>query len=608
LHSFPKNTSLAQICQQEPLVIKTNRRNRPNTVVGLQKERTGISGFDEITGGGLPAGRPTLICGSAGAGKTLFAMEFLVCGAVLFNEPGVFISFEETDDELATNVSSLGFDLKQLSADKKLILDYVFIERSEIEETGEYDLEGLFLRLGHAIDQIGAKRIVLDTLEALFSALPNEAIIRAELRRLFRWLKEKGVTAVITCERGEGTLTRYGLEEYVADCVILLDHRVHNQISTRRMRIVKYRGTSHGTNEYQFIIDEKGFSVLPITSIGLTHKAPTQRVSTGNARLDNMFGGHGFYRGSSILVSGTAGTGKSTIAAHFIDAACKRGERALFFAFEESQDQIIRNMRSIGIDLEKYVKQGLLKFQNARPSNFGLEIHLALIHKVIVEFAPQVVVVDPITNFLAVGDEMETKGMLTRLIDFLKVRQITGMFTSLTGSSSEIEDSEVGVSSLMDAWILVKNIESNGERNRGLYVLKARGIAHSNQVREFLLTDHGIELIDAYVGTEGVLMGSARASQSAREYAGTLEREQARQRKQRELQRKQELYEAQVMALKHQFEADRDAILQDIQEDQSRESVAATQRIEMARLRHADLAVEVDENGSRKKSRKGTVR
>jgi circadian clock protein KaiC len=556
----------------------------------------------------LPAGRPTLICGSAGAGKTLFAMEFLVCGAVLFNEPGVFISFEETDDELATNVSSLGFDLKQLSADKKLILDYVFIERSEIEETGEYDLEGLFLRLGHAIDQIGAKRIVLDTLEALFSALPNEAIIRAELRRLFRWLKEKGVTAVITCERGEGTLTRYGLEEYVADCVILLDHRVHNQISTRRMRIVKYRGTSHGTNEYPFIIDEKGFSVLPITSIGVTHKAPTQRVSTGNARLDNMFGGHGFYRGSSILVSGTAGTGKSTIAAHFIDAACKRGERALFFAFEESQDQIIRNMRSIGIDLEKYVKQGLLKFQNARPSNFGLEIHLALIHKVIVEFAPQVVVVDPITNFLAVGDEMETKGMLTRLIDFLKVRQITGMFTSLTGSSSEIEDSEVGVSSLMDAWILVKNIESNGERNRGLYVLKARGIAHSNQVREFLLTDHGIELIDAYVGTEGVLMGSARASQSAREYAGTLEREQARQRKQRELQRKQELYEAQVMALKHQFEADRDAILQDIQEDQSRESVAATQRIEMARLRHADLAVEVDENGSRKKSRKGTVR
>jgi circadian clock protein KaiC len=608
LHSFPKNTSLAQVCQQEPLVIKTNRRNRPNTVVGLQKERTGISGFDEITGGGLPAGRPTLICGSAGAGKTLFAMEFLVCGAVLFNEPGVFISFEETDDELATNVSSLGFDLKQLSADKKLILDYVFIERSEIEETGEYDLEGLFLRLGHAIDQIGAKRIVLDTLEALFSALPNEAIIRAELRRLFRWLKEKGVTAVITCERGEGTLTRYGLEEYVADCVILLDHRVHNQISTRRMRIVKYRGTSHGTNEYPFIIDEKGFSVLPITSIGLTHKAPTQRVSTGNARLDNMFGGHGFYRGSSILVSGTAGTGKSTIAAHFIDAACKRGERALFFAFEESQDQIIRNMRSIGIDLEKYVKQGLLKFQNARPSNFGLEIHLALIHKVIVEFAPQVVVVDPITNFLAVGDEMETKGMLTRLIDFLKVRQITGMFTSLTGSSSEIEDSEVGVSSLMDAWILVKNIESNGERNRGLYVLKARGIAHSNQVREFLLTDHGIELIDAYVGTEGVLMGSARASQSAREYAGTLEREQARQRKQRELQRKQELYEAQVMALKHQFEADRDAILQDIEEDQSRESVAATQRIEMARLRHADLAVEVDENGSRKKSRKGTVR
>ena len=589
-------------------MIKTNRRNRPNNVVGLQKERTGIPGFDEITGGGLPAGRPTLICGGAGAGKTLFAIEFLVRGAMLYNEPGVFISFEETDEELATNVESLGFDLKQLIADKKLFLDYVFIERSEIEETGEYDLEGLFVRLGNAINQIGAKRIVLDTLEALFSALPNEAIIRAELRRLFRWLKEKGVTAVITCERGEGTLTRYGLEEYVADCVILLDHRVQNQISTRRMRIVKYRGTSHGTNEYPFILDEKGFSVLPITSLGLTHKASTQRVSTGNARLDNMLGGRGFYRGSSILISGTAGTGKSTIAAHFVDAACQRSERALYFAFEESQDQIIRNMRSIGIDLEKYVKQGLLKFHNARPSNFGLEVHLALINKAIADLEPQVVVVDPITNFLAIGDEMQTKAMLTRLIDFLKQRQITAMFTSLTGSTSDIEDSEVGVSSLMDAWLLVKNIESNGERNRGLYILKARGIAHSNQIREFLLTDHGIELIDAYVGSEGVLMGSARASQTARERAGTLAREQARQRKQRELQRKQELYEAQLLALRHQFEADRDAILRELEEDHSRESVEATQRIEMARLRRADIAVEVEENGSRKKSRKGTVR
>ncbi|HET9528637.1 MAG TPA: circadian clock protein KaiC, partial [Pyrinomonadaceae bacterium] len=507
-------------------MIKANRRNRANNVVGLQKEPTGIPGFDEITGGGLPAGRPTLICGSAGAGKTLFAMEFLVKGAMRYDEPGVFMSFEETDEELATNVASLGFDLKQLIADKKLILDHVFIERSEIEETGEYDLEGLFLRLGHAIDQIGAKRIVLDTLEALFSALPNEAIVRAELRRLFRWLKERRVTAVITCERGEGTLTRYGLEEYVADCVILLDNRVHNQISTRRVRIVKYRGTSHGTNEYPFLIDEKGFSVLPITSLGLNHKAPTQRISSGVSRLDAMLGGKGFYRGSSILVSGTAGTGKSTIAAHFVEAACKRKERALFFAFEESQEQIIRNMRSVGIELEKHVKQGLLIFHNARPSNFGLELHLALLHKTIDVCRPNVVVVDPITNFLAVGDVTETKSMLTRLIDFLKTRQITAMFTSLTGSTTEIEDSEVGVSSLMDAWLLVKNIESNGERNRGLYILKARGIGHSNQVREFLLTDKGIELVDAYVGSEGVLMGSARAVQTAREMAAIVERDQ----------------------------------------------------------------------------------
>lgn len=589
----------------------TNSRSPRSKTIALQKERTGIPGFDEITRGGVPKGRPTLICGSAGAGKTLFAIEFLVRGATQFNEPGVFISFEETDEELATNVASLNFDLNELVAEKKLALDYVFIERSEIEETGEYDLEGLFLRLDHAITSIGAKRIVLDTLEALFSSLPNEAIIRAELRRLFRWLKEKGVTAVITCERGNGTLTRYGLEEYVADCVILLDNRVQNQISTRRMRIVKYRGTSHGTNEYPFFIDEKGFSVLPITSLGLIHKAPTERVSSGVQRLDNMLSGEGFYRGSSILISGTAGTGKSTLAAHFVEAACLRGERAIFLAFEESQDQIIRNMRSVGIDLERFVKKGLLKFQNARPATWGLEIHLAIIHKAIADFNPKVVVIDPITNFLAVGDSVETKSMLTRLIDFLKVREITGMFTSLTSSRNEIEDSEVGVSSLMDAWLLVKNIESNGERNRGLYILKARGIAHSNQVREFVLTEHGIELLDTYIGSEGVLMGSARSSQLAREQAAEVERQHATARKERDLRRKQELYEAQLVALQGQYESDRDAILRELEDEKNRIEAAAAQRREIARLRHADNSdnnkVQIQENGA-KKARKGTAR
>jgi circadian clock protein KaiC len=583
-------------------VIKQNRRNRPRPLDGLRKEPTGVPGFDE-----MPAGRASLVCGSAGAGKTLFAMEFLVRGATVYNEPGVFMSFEESSEELATNVASLGFDLNQLVDDKKLVLDYVFIERSEIEETGEYDLEGLFLRLDHAINSIGAKRVVLDTLEALFSALPNEAIIRAELRRLFRWLKEKGVTALITSERGEGRLTRYGLEEYVADCVILLDNRVQNQISTRRMRIVKYRGTSHGTNEYPFLIDEKGFSVLPITSLGLSHKAPTEHVSTGIARMDNMLDGKGLYRGSSILVSGTAGTGKSTIGAHFVNGACRRGERALFFAFEESQDQIIRNMRSIGIDLEKYVKKGLLKFHNARPSTWGLEVHLAMIHKTISEFSPSVVVIDPITNFLAVGDRTETKAMLTRLIDFLKSREITAMFTSLTSGGHDLEDSEVDVSSLMDTWLLVKNIETNGERNRGLYILKARGIAHSNQVREFLLTDNGIQLVDAYVGSEGVLMGSARSSQIARENAVDADRKFAMERKQRELRRKQELYEAQLMALKGQYETERDAILKELDEEKQRQQEAAEQRLAIARLRRADNGeVQLEGNGARK-SRKGAV-
>jgi circadian clock protein KaiC len=589
-------------------VIREARRNRAKSLEGLKKERTGIPGFDEITGGGLPAGRPTLICGSAGAGKTLFAMEFLVRGATLYNEPGVFISFEETDEELARNVASLGFDLQQLTAEKKILVDFVYIERSEIEETGEYDLEGLFLRLGYAIDQLGAKRVVLDTLEALFSSLPNEGIIRAELRRLFRWLKEKGVTAVITCERGEGTLTRYGLEEYVADCVILLDNRVQNQISTRRMRIVKYRGTSHGTNEYPFLIDHEGFSVLPITSLGLSHRASTERVSSGVARLDNMLGGEGFYRGSSILVSGTAGTGKSTLSATFVEAACRRGERALFFAFEESHDQIIRNMRSVGIDLERHVKKGLLNFQNSRPSSYGLEVHLALMHKVISEYQPSVVVVDPITNFLAVADEGDTKAMLTRLIDLLKTKEITGMFTSLTSAGKEIEDSEIGVSSLMDAWLLLKNIEMNGERNRGLYILKARGTPHSNQIREFLLTNQGVKLLDAYIGPAGVLMGTARSSQVARENAAEVDRSLASERKERELRRKQGLYEAQLLALKGQYETERDAILKELDEEQNRLKIVADQRLEMSRLRKADKrGVPVDENGA-KKPRKGTVR
>lgn len=587
-----------------------NRQNRRRSkpLEGVQKEPTGIPGFDEITRGGVPCGRPTLVCGSAGAGKTLFAMEFLVRGATHYNEPGVFMSFEESDEELATNVASLGFDLNHLIAEKKLVLDYVFIERSEIEETGEYNLEGLFLRLGYAIDSIKAKRVVLDTLEALFSNLANEGIIRAELRRLFRWLKEKGVTAVITCERGEGTLTRYGLEEYVADCVILLDHRVENQISTRRMRIVKYRGTSHGTNEYPFLIDEKGFSVLPITSIGLNHKAPTERISTGIPRLDSMLDGNGFYRASSILVSGTAGTGKSTLAAHFVQAACNRGERALVFAFEESQEQIIRNMRSVGIDLEQCVKKGLLKFHNSRPTAWGLEVHLAMIHKIISEYEPNVVVVDPITNFLAVGDEVETKSMLTRLIDLLKIKEITAMFTSLTSANDEIEDSEVGVSSLMDVWLLVKNIESNGERNRGLYILKARGVAHSNQVREFIVTDHGVELIDTYIGSEGVLMGSARSSQVARESAAEIDRQHATERRKRELTRKQELYEAQLMTLKSQYESERDAILRELDEEDKRHEALTTQRHEIARLRRADNGeVPIQQDGAGK-ARKGTVR
>lgn len=552
--------------------------------VGIPKAPTGIPGLDEITAGGLPAGRPTLICGSAGCGKTLMAMEFLVRGATEFGEPGVFMSFEEGVEELAANVRSLGFEVDRLIEDEKLVVDYVHVERSEIEESGEYDLEGLFIRLGFAIDSIGAKRVVLDTLEVLFGGLQNEAVLRAELRRLFRWLKERGVTAVITGERGEGALTRQGLEEYVSDCVILLDHRVGEQLATRRLRVVKYRGSIHGTNEYPFLIDERGIEVLPVTSLGLNHEAPTERVSSGVPGLDEMLGGQGYYRGSSVLLSGRAGTGKTSVSAHFADAACRRGERCVYFAFEESRSQVVRNMRSIGVDLQPWVDQGLLLFHAARPTLHGLERHLVTMYKTIRDFQPRVVVVDPITNFLSVGDEEEVKSMLMRLIDFLKMDQITGLFTSLT-HTEHIEQTEVGVSSLMDTWLLLRENELSAERNRTLYVLKSRGMSHSNQLREVLLTEQGIRLVDVYLGSEGALTGAARLAQETRERIAAETRRQEIERARRDLERKREALEARIAALRLDFEAEEEEARLRIEQEQSREQRLTDQRNDMARAR-----------------------
>lgn len=516
---------------------------------GLPKVPTGITGLDEITGGGLPSGRPTLVSGNAGCGKTMLAMEFLVRGATQFGEPGVFMMFEENAMELTDNVRSLGFDLDELVKQKKIVLDHVLIERSEIEETGEYDLEGLFIRLGHAIDSIGAKRVVLDTVEALFAGLPNHAILRSELRRLFRWLKSRGMTAVITGEKGEASITRYGLEEYVADCVITLDHRVTEQICTRRLRVVKYRGTAHGTNEYPFIIGERGLSVLPITSIQLDHKASSDRIPTGIVRLDEMLGGQGVYRGSSVLITGAPGTGKSSISAKFADTTCRRGERTLLFAYEESADQLLRNMRSIGIELAQWVEKGLLQIHCSRPTMHGLEHHLVMTHDTVVAFRPSVVVVDPISNLTLDNSEAEVKPTLMRLIDFLKQQQITSLFTSLTtgGTATNApEGSQLGVSSLMDTWLQLRNVEFNGERNRTLYVLKSRGMRHSNQVREFVLSDAGIDLVDVYLGGDRVLIGSARVAQ---ERAVAELRARDHERKLRQLAAKRKSLDAQIAAL-----------------------------------------------------------
>ncbi len=565
----------------------------PDKLTQLAKCPTGIRGLDEITNGGLPMGRPSLVCGNAGCGKTIVGMEFLLHGAIEYNEPGVFISFEETAEELANNFASLGFDLADLSARELLSVDYVSIERSEIEETGEYDLDGLFIRLGYAIDAIGAKRVVLDTIEVLFAGLTNTALLRAELRRLLRWLKDKGVTAIVTGERGEGMLTRYGMEEYVADCVILLDLRVKEQIATRRLRIVKFRGTTHGADEYPFLIDESGISILPVTSLGLNHPVSDVRVSSGIARLDHMLGGLGYYRGSTILISGTAGSGKSTICANFVDAGCRRGERCLYFAFEESAPQIVRNMRSIGLNLAQWVDQGLLQFHTSRPSLHGLEMHLVSMHKVIAEFKPAKVVVDPISTLAAIGSGDEAKSMLTRLIDFLKMNQITVMFSALTHGDA-VEAGTDEISSLIDTWLCLRDLEYKGERNRGLYIRKSRGMAHSNQIREFLLSDKGVDLVDVYLGPDGVLAGTARLIQESLETSKALTRQQELQREKREHERKREMLEASIVALRAECENIDEALGIVAEDEKLYQQALVSGRADMAHIRKADVALATD--------------
>lgn len=571
--------------------------------VVLEKCPTGIRGFDEVSSGGLPKGRSTLICGSAGCGKTVLAMEFLLRGAIQFKEPGVFVSFEETPKDLAQNFASLGYDLNDMIARKLIAMDHVYIKRSEIEETGEYDLEGLFIRLAHAIDSIKAKRIVLDTIESLFSGFSNVGILRAEFRRLFHRLKDRGITAIVTGESGEKTLTRYGLEEYVADCVILLDFRVREQISTRRLRIIKYRGSSHGADEYPFLIENTGISILPVTSLGLEHTVSNERIASGITRLDNMLAGKGFYRGSTILISGTAGTGKTSFAAKFTESACRRGERCLYFAFEESADQIIRNMKSIGTDLAPWVKKGKLKFHASRPSLYGLEMHLVTIHNLIAEFKPQIVIVDPVSNLTAVGSSVEVKSVLTRLFDYLKASHVTTLLTDLVHFGNNLESTNEEISSLIDTWILLRDIEINGERNRGLYILKSRGMAHSNQIREVLLSDRGIELVDVYLGPGGVLTGSARAAQEAKEHGEARYYQHEADRMMREHERKRKVLEAKIEGMRAEFNMESEELRFMAAHEKKKRNGVIADRAEMGRLRKADRS-----KGSRKEGKKKGVK
>ena len=467
---------------------------------GLHKCHTGITGFDEITNGGLPVNGVTLISGSAGSGKTLFGINFLINGANYYEQPGVFLTFEETSDELYKDVASLSLDLKGLVLQKKIFLEHALLEHKDIQEL-DFNLEGLFIRLEYAIDAVGAKRVVIDSIESLFAGITDVGVLRLEIKRLFRWLKDKDVTAIVTGELGQHSYTRHGLEEYITDCIVLLDNRVNDEIAVRRVRIIKYRGSSHGTNEYPFVIDNNGLSVIPITSAGLDQPGTAERVLTGVPSLDALFKGKtgtGYTRGSTILVSGTAGTGKTSLAAAFAVESCKRGERCLFLSYEESAGQLTQNMGSIGFDLDAWVHKGLLKMVSTRPSFFGLEKHLLDIYKFIEEFKPKSVVIDPLTSLLAEGSPREIHSMITRMIDLLKSKGITGVFTSLVASNEQNDSSgEIGVSSLIDTWIVVRELEESvgKRRTRGLYIVKSRGTNHSSDIQKLILSDDGINLV-----------------------------------------------------------------------------------------------------------------
>ena len=554
----------------------------------IQKAPTGVKGFEDITFGGLPKGRPTLVAGGAGSGKTMFAMEFIVHGAMDYGEPGVYVTFEENVNDLKQNFASVGYDLEKLIEEKKIIIDHVFLDRSLILETGEYDLEALFIRLGYSIDSIGAKRVALDTIEVLFSGLSNHALLRSELVRLFRWLKERGITAVVTGEKGELTLTRYGLEEYIADCVILLDSRVMEQINTRRLRIVKYRGSTHGMDEYPFLIGKEGIIIFPITSIKTDYKLSREKISSGIQKLDVMLDGKGFFRGSAILYTGTAGAGKTSFAAYYVDAACRRGEKCLFIAMEETQDQIVRNMRSIGLDLEQWVKKGLLEFYVTRPALYGLEMHIVMIEDLLKRYQPNNLVMDPISDFTTIGGGKEVKSMLVRLQDIMKEREITCVYTDLITGDINTRQAEVYISSMIDTWIMLRNMEFNGERNRSLTIIKSRGMPHSNQLREFKFSDKGIDLIAPYIGPAGVLMGSAKVIQEAKDKAHITDVQREIEHKRTLLAEKRRVYEARKVAVEAEFHTEEAALAKSIEQVKQGLEIINLDRSVMARERKAE--------------------
>ena len=545
---------------------------------------TGVKGLDDVLGGGIPQGHAMLLVGKPGTGKSILSMEYLLHGIELHKENGVYISFEESEKQIISNAASFGWKFEEMVKKNKLAISYIDMQPEQMRTVGDYDLSALILRVKGAIKKVNARRVVIDGINNLLSTFDDERIIRSDLLRLIREIKEVNATIFITGERGHDSWSKMGFEEYLADGLMHLDNRTDGNYQTREIQVVKCRGINHYTGKSPFIINSEGMSIRPLITADFDYKVLKSRVSTGIADIDNMLGGKGLYRGSTVYITGPSGAGKTSISSSFANGACSRGERALFLAFEESSDQIIRNMKSIGLSLDKWVNEKLLYFYTARATTNSLEGHLDNIMTMVREVEPTCVVLDPISAFRPIANENETKLMLIRLNDYLRARKITTVFTALSSDGEYSEHADVQLSSIADTWIVVRIMDYKGERNNVMQLMKSRGMSHSRQMKEMYFTGNGLKLQNVYQGPEGVLTGAARIGQEKYEKLKEARNVIEIDKNRKKIERKKSLLEASIEALKHEYEEELEALHAAIEEAEEQNSKIKETRKEIENI------------------------